>query len=132
MKFNNEYELLERIAEEHAEFRATNSEYADGKNRRKYFQCFTNPKESLKMLKLLTNLNGTIFDPTMGSGNLLAAAIIAGADPKKVYGNEIDPDIYVMTVERLTKLGVPKENLKNGDILEYFENEESLFQQQII
>lgn len=35
--------------------------------------------------------NKTILDPTSGSGNLLAAAIIAGVPPSKVFGNELDP-----------------------------------------
>lgn len=59
-----------------------------------------------------------ILDPTAGSGNLIVACIERGADPKKCYANELDEGIYNnVLVPRLTALGVPKENIKNYDIL---------------
>lgn len=51
----------------------------------------------------------------LGAGGLLAAAIIAGVDPKRCYGVEIDPAILKIAQNRLSKLGVPKENLVLGD-----------------
>ena len=45
------------------------------------------------MLEKFDNLDGNILDPTLGAGGLIAAAIIAGADPAKCYGIELDPDI---------------------------------------
>lgn len=40
-----------------------------------------------------TLVGRTILDPTCGSGNLLIACLIAGADSDKVFGNEYDADI---------------------------------------
>lgn len=54
----------------------------------------------------------------LGTGNLLAAAIKAGADPNKVYGIEIDPDIVKIAKERLLKLGVPSNNIRLGNALD--------------
>lgn len=59
----------------------------------------------------------TILDPTAGNGNLLVGALIAGFKPENVYGNELDPDIYELLVERLSKYGVPKKNIVNMDCL---------------
>ena len=43
--------------------------------------------------------------------NLLAAAIIAGADPKKVYYNEYSHEIFEIGKKRLMGLGVPEKTL---------------------
>ena len=59
----------------------------------------------------------TILDPTAGNGNLLVGALIAGFKPENVYGNELDPEIYEMLVDRLAGYGVPKKNLVNMDCL---------------
>ena len=59
----------------------------------------------------------TILDPTAGNGNLLVGALIAGFKPENVYGNELDPEMYDMLVNRLAGYGVPKENLVNMDCL---------------
>lgn len=59
-----------------------------------------------------------LFDPTAGCGNLLAAGIAIGWDPKWVYANELDPDIWKVLVEGLTKLGVPENHIRCGDIFE--------------
>jgi len=46
---------------------------------------------SIKMLEKLDTLKDKdIIDIASGSGNLLAAAVIAGADPKRCYGIELD------------------------------------------
>ena len=62
-------------------------------------------------------MEGTILDPTCGAGGLLAAVILAGADPTKCYGIELDPEIANVAKERLGKLGVPSSNIKVGDAL---------------
>lgn len=90
------------------------------KERQKKGQFFTPPSLVIKMLERFDMEepgDEKIIDPTAGNGNLLVGALIAGFAPHNVYGNELDPDIYNMLVERLTKYGVPKENLKNMDIL---------------
>lgn len=45
-----------------------------------------------------------IRDPTCGSGNLLAAAIIIGADPNNVYGNDYDKEMVIACRERLVNV----------------------------
>lgn len=78
---------------------------------------FTPPELTIKMLEKFQDLEGSILDPTCGSGNLLAAAIMAGADPKEVYGIELDPNILEIARSRLEPLGVPKINLHQGNAL---------------
>ena len=61
--------------------------------------------------------NKTILDPTCGTGNLLVACIIAGADPQNIYGNEYDAEFTRLCKERLAKYGVPKYHIHQGDAL---------------
>lgn len=58
--------------------------YADKtlQERQDYGQFFTPASLTIQMLEKFDNLDGTILDPSMGAANLLAAAIMAGADPK--------------------------------------------------
>ena len=46
-------------------------------------------------------LDSDIIDPTSGSGNLLAAALILGVDPHRVFGNEYDATMVKACRERL-------------------------------
>lgn len=78
---------------------------------------FTPPSLTVKMLEKFEDLEGSILDPTCGAGNLLAAAIMAGADPKLIYGIELDPEILEIARSRLESLGVPKINLHQGNAL---------------
>ena len=81
-------------------------------------QFFTPPELTIKMIESYNcdSLWGkTILDPTIGAGGLIAACIIAGADPKLCYGNEFDEDILKGCKERLCAMGVPEENLHLGD-----------------
>ena len=59
--------------------------------------------------------NKSILDPTLGAGGLIAGCILAGADPKLCFGNELDYNILQIAKKRLGKLGVPDENLHQGD-----------------
>ena len=85
--------------------------------RQDFGQFFTPPELTIKMLEKFTSLDDDILDPCCGSGNLLAAAIMAGADPKRVYGIELDAETHKIAVERLGKLGVPEKNIICGNCL---------------
>ena len=86
--------------------------------RKKLGQFATPPLLTIKMLEKFDSLEGTVLDPCLGAGNLIAAAIIAGADPSKCYGIELDEAILAIARERLGKLGVPEENLHLGNALD--------------
>ena len=91
----------------------------DKKDRQAKGQYFTPPALTVKMLEKFDSLEGKdILDPTCGAGGLLAACILAGADPKRIYGIELDPDILKIAQLRLAKLGVPPQHLKQGDALD--------------
>lgn len=91
----------------------------DKTERQKLGQFFTPPQLTIKMLEKFESIkNKTILDPTCGAGGLLAAAIIAGANPKLVYGIEIDEAVLDIAKKRLCSMGVPEKNLKIGNALE--------------
>lgn len=85
--------------------------------RQKMGQFFTPPELSIKMIEKFDNIDTDWLDPTIGAGNLIAAVIMAGADPTKCYGNELDPDILEICRQRLEPLGVPHKNLHQGNAL---------------
>ena len=85
--------------------------------RQKLGAFFTPPELTIKMLEKFSNISEPLVDPCAGSGNLLAAAIIAGADPKKVYYNEYDHEIFEIGKKRLMGLGVPEKNFICSDAL---------------
>ena len=109
---------INAIKEEYTQWK--DKMYADNSlSRRKDFgQFFTPPELSIKMLEKFEDTNGTILDPCCGSGNLLAAAIKTGFDPKNVYGIEIDDSIIRIALDRLIPLGVPDTNIHLGDALD--------------
>ena len=87
--------------------------------RQKRGAFFTPPPLTIKMLEKFESIaNKDILDPTVGAGGLIAAAIIAGADPKRCYGIELDPEILAIAKKRLVPMGVPEKNLKLGNALE--------------
>ena len=91
----------------------------DKKTRQAKAQFFTPPALTVKMLeKFDTIKDKDILDPTVGAGGLLAACILAGADPKRCYGIEIDPEVLEIAKRRLGKLGVPSSNLILGNALD--------------
>ena len=76
------------------------------KERQELDQFFTPADLTIKMLEALDCtyeefLDSDIIDPTSGSGNLLAAALIIGADPHRVFGNEYDATMVKACRERL-------------------------------
>ena len=94
--------------------------------RSKLGQFATPPLLTIKMLEKFDSLAGTVLDPCLGAGNLIAAAIIAGADPSKCYGIELDPVVHKVAQLRLSKLGVPPCNIVQGDALDPKSYEEKL------
>lgn len=109
---------INAIREEYTQWK--DKMYADNSlSRRKDFgQFFTPPELSVQMLEKFENTDGTILDPCCGAGNLLAAAIKIGFDPKNVYGIEIDDSIIRIALDRLIPLGVPGTNIRLGDALD--------------
>ena len=85
--------------------------------RQDFGMFFTPPELTIQMLEKFENLEGKILDPAMGAANLLAAAIIAGANPKNIYGIELDSEILKIGADRLSSLGVPSENIHLGNAL---------------
>lgn len=82
-------------------------------------QFYTPSSLTIRMIEKFDNLNDAVIDPCAGAGNLLAACLIAGADPKQCFAIELDKKIYEeVLVPRLTKFGVPKENIRRGDALD--------------
>lgn len=92
--------------------------YKDDKDwHQKMGAFYTPPELTIKMIEKFPSTDGTVLDPACGCGGLLAGMIIAGADPKKCYGIELDPVILEICRERLGKLGVPKYNIHLGNAL---------------
>lgn len=96
------------------------SQYA-GKSkeeRQKLGQFFTPPKLTIKMIEKFDSImDKDILDPTCGAGGLLAAMIIAGADPARIFGIELDSEIAEICRKRLSKFNVPENNIKIGNAL---------------
>ena len=111
-------EIKNKIQEEYDAW--ANAQYAgkDKKERQKLGQFFTPPQLTIRMLEKFENLEGNVLDPCLGAGGLIAAAVIAGADPSKCYGIELDPSILEVAKKRLAKLGVPEKNLIQGNALD--------------
>lgn len=111
-------EIKNKIEEEYDAW--ANMQYAgkDKNERQKLGQFFTPPPLTIRMLEKFENLEGNVLDPCLGAGGLIAAAVIAGADPSKCYGIELDPSILEVAKKRLAKLGVPEKNLIQGNALD--------------
>ena len=91
----------------------------DKKARQKLGQFFTPPTLTIRMIEKFDDIKDkTVLDPTCGAGGLLAAMILAGADPQKVYGIELDPLICQLARRRLANLGVPPKHIKVGNALD--------------
>lgn len=97
------------------------SQYGDKtkEERQELGQFFTPPVLTIKMLEKFDSIKDKdILDPTVGAGGLLAACIIAGADPARVYGIELDPKIAEICKKRLSKFGVPEYHINIGNALD--------------
>lgn len=122
-------EVKELIIQEYENFKAYMYANSPKDVRDKLGQFFTPALVVIEMLERLPDdaLNGNILDPTSGSGNLLAACLIAGAESSKVFGNEYDPAMVKACRARLNKvcdmLGKPRLNdwqIHRGDATDSF------------
>lgn len=99
----------------------TNKQYGSKtlEERKELDAIFTPPELTIQMIEKFDSIeNKTILDPTCGTGNLLVACILAGANPKMIYGNELDEEFLNLAKERLIPYGVPEQNLHQGNVLE--------------
>lgn len=112
-------ESRKKIEEEYKCWEAVQYSGKDKKERQKLGQFFTPPVLSIKMLEKFDSvMDKDILDPTVGAGGLLAAAILAGADPSRCYGIELDETTLKFARKRLARLGVPPGNLVLGNALD--------------
>ena len=102
MKLSKETKAL--IRKEYEEFKESMYANKSLEERQELDQFFTPPEVSIKLIEELSDLSGNVLDPTSGSGNLLAAALIAGADSQRVFGNEYDATMVKLCRERLNKV----------------------------
>ena len=117
MKLNDD--IKSKIQAEYDAWQSQQYAGKDKKARQAKAQFFTPPALTIKMLEKFDSLEGKdVLDPALGAGGLIAAAIIAGADPKRCYGIEIDEEVLSVARIRLAKLGVPPRNLVLGDALD--------------
>lgn len=111
-------ETKQKIKDEYNSFKDIQYAGKTLEERKELDAFFTPPELTIKMIEKFESIeNKTILDPTCGTGNLLAACIIAGANPEMVYGNEFDPSFVKLCQERLGKLGVPYYHIHQGDAL---------------
>lgn len=102
MKLSKETKAL--IRKEYEEFKELMYAGKSLKERQELDQFFTPPEISIRLIEELSDLSGNVLDPTSGSGNLLAAALIAGADSDKVFGNDYDYTMVVLCRDRLNRV----------------------------
>lgn len=111
-------ETKQKIKDEYNSFKDIQYAGKTLEERKELDAFFTPPELTIKMIEKFESIeNKTILDPTCGTGNLLAACIIAGANPEMIYGNEFDPSFVKLCQERLSKLGVPYYHIHQGDAL---------------
>ena len=117
MKLNDD--IKQKIQAEYDAWQSKQYAGKDKKARQAKAQYFTPPALTIKMLEKFDSVKDKdILDPTVGAGGLLAASILAGADPKRCYGIELDPEVLEIAKKRLGSLGVPSSNLILGDALD--------------
>ena len=101
-------EVKNRIVEilDSEEFMSDLYEGLSSKRRKELGMVYTPAQVCIQMLESFEceSLEGkTILDPACGSGNLLIACLIAGAESDKLYGNEYDPIAVALCQKRLNR-----------------------------
>ena len=70
-------------------------------------QVYTPGSICIKMIEKFQSVDSladqVILDPCCGSGNLLIACLIAGADINNLYGNDYDVDAVALCKERISE-----------------------------
>lgn len=108
-------EIKNKIKEEYESWFESQYGGVDKKRRKELGAVFTPPSITIQMIEMFDNLDGNILDPCCGSGNLLVACILAGADPNNIYGNEYEEEFVKLCQYRLEKFGVPRWHIHQGD-----------------
>jgi type I restriction-modification system DNA methylase subunit len=119
-------ETITAIIEEFKEFKESMYAGKSLEERKELDQFFTPPTVTISLLESLTTvIDIDILDPCSGSGNLLMACIIAGADPERVYGNDYDAAMVTICRDRLNKYckahglrEVPYHHIHRGNALQ--------------
>lgn len=100
-------EVKQTIITEYEEFKESMYAGKTKEERDELAQFFTPPEITFTLLNeyKIDSLSGLVIrDPTCGSGNLLAACLIAGADSDKIYGNDYDATMVKLCRDRLNKV----------------------------
>lgn len=89
------------------EFMSDLYEGLDEKKRIEFGQFYTPGKICIQMIEKFETVDSlagqTILDPCCGSGNLLIACLIAGADSDKLFGNEYDSVAVELCRKRINR-----------------------------
>lgn len=114
MKLSEDIKRKIRDILDSQEFMSDLYEGLDPEKREELGQFYTPAHICIRMLEKykVESFEGlTLLDPCCGSGNLLIAALIAGADINNIYGNDYDPVAVKLCRKRLNRacdiLGVP-------------------------
>ena len=88
------------------EFMSDLYEGLTAEQRKKLGMVYTPAKVCIQLIEMFecaTLAGRNILDPACGSGNLLIACLIAGADSDKIYGNEFDPTAVALCRRRVNR-----------------------------
>ncbi len=88
------------------EFMSNLYEGLSSEQRKKLGMVYTPAKVCIQLIEMFeceTLAGRNILDPACGSGNLLIACLIAGADSDKIYGNEFDPVAVALCRRRVNR-----------------------------
>lgn len=101
-------EVKQRIIDilDSEEFMSDLYEGLDEKKRIELGQFYTPGQICIQMIEQYDteSFSGkNILDPTAGSGNLLIAMLIVGADSNKIYGNELDATAVKLCRKRINR-----------------------------
>lgn len=112
-------DVKKKIEDEFKAWEAVQYAGMDKAARQKLGAFFTPPVLSIRMLEKFDSVaDKDVLDPACGAGGLLVAGVFAGADPKRVYGVELSPEIAKVCRRRLAAIGVPRHHIHVGNALD--------------